>query len=416
MSGVVEKLHTIIKEMIPGLSPKNLVKSALRNLPLPRTIFVIAIGKAAWMMAKGAKEELKDRITGGIIVTKYSHSMGEIPPFQIVEAGHPLPDINSEKAARLVVETLKKSNLDVLLLLSGGASSVFELPQPGITLDEITEINRALINSGATIDEINTVRKHLSSVKGGRLAQTISPRRITTLILSDVIGDRIDTVGSGPTAEDSSTSRDAIGVLKRYSIPTKEHIINAISKETPKKLSNATNIIIGNVTMACELAEQIAKQKGYNTAILTTTLTGEAREIGKCVSSIAKELVTKDRPVNKPALLIMGGETTVSVKGTGKGGRNQELALSAAIEISNLDNVAIASFGTDGTDGPTDAAGGIVDGNTAKSILNRHISPIEYLENNDSYTALKSANALIKIGPTGTNLNDVIMVLALPQS
>lgn len=290
---------------------------------------------------------------------------------------------------------------------------MFELPMEGVSLEELQKITDSLLKSGANIEEINTVRKHLSQVKGGRFAEKIFPARVVTLVLSDVLGDRIDVVASGPTSPDASTSEEAIRILERYRISVSNEVKKALLKETPKHLSNVEIHVLGNVQKVCEAAKKIATEKGFNSEILTTTLDCEAKEAGRFIASIMKEIKFRDRPLEKPAAVIFGGETVVHVKGNGLGGRNQELALSAAIALEGVEGVVLCSVGTDGTDGPTDAAGGIVDGRTAKILKEMGEDPVEYLENNDSYNALKKAGALLKTGPTGTNVNDLIIGLVI---
>jgi len=314
------------------------------------------------------------------------------------------------KRALELTNSLKEDDI-VLFLISGGGSALFEMPVDGVSLEDIQKLTEALLKSGANIVEINTVRKHLSKVKGGRFAQHVYPAKIVSLVLSDVLGNRLDSIASGPAYPDGTTSQQAIDVLRKYNIMVSEKILNALAQETPKELSNVETFIIGSVKVACENAEKFASQLGYNTFVLTTTLDCEAKEAGKFLASIAKEIKNSDRPVKKPAAIILGGETVVKVKGSGKGGRNQELALSFALAIEGLENIVLCSFGTDGTDGPTDAAGGIVDGQTAQKIRKAGLSPESFLENNDSYNALKIAGDLLITGPTGTNVNDLIVLL-----
>ncbi|MFN4268852.1 MAG: glycerate kinase, partial [Fervidobacterium pennivorans] len=263
----------------------------------------------------------------------------------------------------------------------------------------------------ANIVEINTIRKHLSKVKGGRFAQHVYPAKVLSLVLSDVLGDRLDTIASGPAYPDSSTSQQAIDVIEKYKLKVSNDILNALKEETPKELPNIETYIIGSVKVSCDKAMEKARELGFNTIILTTQLNCEAKEAGRFLAAIGKEILENNRPIPKPAAVILGGETVVHVKGNGKGGRNQELALSFAIEIEGLEKIALCSFGTDGTDGPTDAAGGIVDGQTCEKIRKAGYSPEKLLENNDSYNALKIANDLLITGPTGTNVNDLIVML-----
>jgi len=404
----------IVRNSIESVLPDRAVKDALKKLNL-QDVFLVSVGKAAWRMAKAAHEVLNGKIRKGIVITKYGHSEGSIDGFEIYEAGHPIPDENTLRATRRVMEMVEELNEKdtVLFLLSGGGSALFELPMEGVSLEELQEITDSLLKCGANIEEINTVRKHLSQVKGGRFAEKVYPARVVTLVLSDVLGDRVDMVASGPTCPDTSTSEEAIRILERYRISVSNDVKKALSKETPKHLSNVEIHVLGNVQKVCEAAKKIATEKGFNSEILTTTLDCEAKEAGRFIASIMKEIKFRDRPLEKPAAVIFGGETVVHVKGNGLGGRNQELALSAAIALEGVEGVVLCSVGTDGTDGPTDAAGGIVDGRTAKILKEMGEDPVEYLENNDSDSALKKAGALLKTGPTGTNVNDLIVCLVI---
>ena len=414
MSGA-ELLKTaieIVEKSIESVLPDRAVKDTLERLNL-KDVFLVAVGKAAWRMAKAAHEVLNGKIKRGIVITKYGHSEGPIDGFEIYEAGHPIPDGNTVRATRRVMEMVEKlrEKDTILFLLSGGGSALFELPMEGVSLEELQEITDSLLKSGAKVEEINTVRKHLSQVKGGRFAEKIYPAKVITLVLSDVLGDRIDVVASGPTWPDRSTSEEAIRILERYKISVSDRVKKALLKETPEYLSNVEVHVLGNVQKVCEAAKRIAVEKGFNTEILTTTLDCEAKEAGRFIASIMREIKEKNRPLRKPAAVIFGGETVVHVKGNGMGGRNQELALSAAIALEGLEGVVLCSVGTDGTDGPTDAAGGVVDGKTATILKEMGEDPLEYLESNDSYNALKKAGALLKTGPTGTNVNDLIIGL-----
>ncbi|PLV55812.1 glycerate kinase [Thermotoga sp. SG1] len=404
----------IARNSIESVLPDRAVKDTLKRLNL-QDVLLVSVGKAAWRMAQAAYEILNGKIRKGIVITKYGHSEGPINDFEVYEAGHPIPDENTLKATRRVIEMVEGLNEKdtVLFLLSGGGSALFELPMEGVSLEEIQEITDLLLKSGANIEEINTVRKHLSQVKGGRFAEKVHPAKVITLVLSDVLGDRIDVVASGPTSLDTSTSEEAIKILERYKINVSNNVKKALLKETPKHLSNVEIHVLGNVQKVCEAAKKIAIEKGFNSEILTTALDCEAKEAGRFIASIMKEIKFRDRPLKKPAAVILGGETVVHVKGKGLGGRNQELALSAAIALEGIEGVVLCSVGTDGTDGPTDAAGGIVDGRTVKILKEMGEDPIEYLENNDSYNALKKAGALFKTGPTGTNVNDLIVGLVI---
>jgi len=403
----------IIDYSIKAVLPDNAVKKAIKKRKLPDKIVLVAIGKAAWRMAKAAQEILGDKIKSGVVITKYHHSQGKIGDLKIFEAGHPVPDENTIKASS---EALKMvSNLSpedtVLFLVSGGGSALFEVPQEGVTLEDLTGVTNQLLRSGADIVEINTIRKRLSAVKGGRFALLCKPAKVLALVLSDVLGDRLDSIASGPAYPDSTTWEDAIRIIQKYGIQLRPELLKVLKNETPKSLDNVETEIIGSVSRVCEVAAERAKMLGYEPMIFTTTLDCEAREAGSFIAAIIREVVTNSRPLKKPCALIFGGETVVHVRGNGKGGRNQELALAAATKIEGLREVVIASVGTDGTDGPTDAAGGIADGNTAQKLKKKGINIESALANNDSYHALDAVGNLIKTGPTGTNVNDLIIAL-----
>jgi len=408
-----ENVLTIIDETIKAVYPEGAVRHALTNWRSEGRIKVVAIGKAAWRMAKAASGSLGDRISQGIVITKYGHSMGDIEAFEVFEAGHPIPDRNTIKATERALdmtEGLRQEDI-LLFLVSGGGSSLFELPAQNVELDDLIKLTDQLLKSGATISEINTVRKHLSRVKGGRFAETVRPAGIHCLVLSDVLGDSLDTIASGPAYPDATTSEDALRIIRKYGVKLRSGVLDALGKETPKSLDNVETKIIGSILVACEAARRAAQKLGYSSTILTATLDGEAREAGAFISAIAREVASRDRPVKRPCAIILGGETVVQVKGNGLGGRNQELALSAARGIEGLDNVVIASMATDGTDGPTDAAGGVVDGETVVRLREKSIDVEEALENNDSYHALEAAGDLLNTGPTGTNVNDLVLLL-----
>ena len=363
-------------------------------------------------MAKAASDILGAGISGAV-VTKYDHSMGDIQGLEIFEAGHPVLDENTLKGTKALLEHVKglKAEDTVLFLVSGGGSALFELPAEGVTLADMKDITSQLLACGADIVEINTIRKHLSGVKGGRFAQLCAPAKVFMVVLSDVLGDRLDSIASGPAWPDDSTSEEALAIVKKYSLKVKPELMKILAQETPKKLDNVTAVITGSVTALCQAACEIAKSKGYEPLVLTTTMTCEAREAGSLMASIAREVLTSGRPVKAPCAIIAGGETVVHLTGHGMGGRNQEFALAAASGIAGLEGVVIASLGSDGTDGPTDAAGGIVDGTTEATLKAKGVNISDVLKENDAYNALKAADALLMTGPTGTNVNDVAMAL-----
>ncbi|MBP7237690.1 MAG: glycerate kinase [Petrotogaceae bacterium] len=413
MYNMKEDALKIISDSIEAVKPEACVKRALRDFSHEGNIFVLAIGKAAWRMAYAAQKSLKGKITQGIVITKYQHSAGPIKSFEVYEAGHPISDENTVLATKKALEmTEKLTKNDLLLfLVSGGGSALFELPAPGVSLTELMAVNNSLIRSGADIVEINTVRKHISSVKGGRFAKLISPAKIFSLVLSDVVGDRLDSIASGPAYPDSSTSQEASEILKKYRIDLSENALQAVQKETPKVLDNVSSQIIGNVKLLCESAAKSAKKLGYTPKILSWSVGCEASQIADMLCCIARDSDLSDFSFKKPYALILGGEPVVNVTGNGLGGRNQELVLRAAIKIKGLENTVVSSVGSDGTDGPTDAAGGLADGNSFNEMVNCGIDPAAYLKNNDSYHALEKSGLLVKTGPTGTNVNDLIILL-----
>ena len=364
-----------------------------------RNIFVVGAGKAAARMAAEAERKLGALITAGVVNTKYGHAGKHLRRIAVNECGHPLPDEAGVRGAERIAELAQAASTGdlVLCLISGGASALLPLPVAGLSLAEKVEVTRQLLERGADIHQMNTVRKHLSRIKGGQLAAMASPATVISLILSDVIGDNLETIGSGPTAADPTTVEDARAVLKRFGI---EGRAADLLRETPKT-SAAANYVIGSNRLALEAARKKARALGYRTLLLSSSVQGETRDAAQVLASIAREVRQQGHPVDAPACLLSGGETTVTLRGRGKGGRNQEFALAAAIAIAGLDKIVMLAGGTDGTDGPTDAAGGMVDGWTADG------GARAALDNNDSYEYLKSRDALVTTGPTGTNVMDI---------
>lgn len=401
----------IIERTIADVMPEKAVKEQLMKTKLSGRIFVVSVGKAAWTMAKAASKELKERIYQGLVVTKYDHIMGELPNFEMIEAGHPIPDENSVLGAKCAIALLKEAQAEdsVLFLLSGGGSALFELPEEGITLDEIQAVTSQLLLCGAGIQEINVIRKKLSRVKGGKLAAYAGEAKAYSVILSDVLGDHEDMIASGLTYPDHTSGEDALEIIRKYDIQLPEHIKDVLSNAKPCWEEKVENHVVGSVKQLCRSAANHAEALGYRAEILTDEMTCEAKEAGIWLSSMAK------KKHDKPTAYIAGGETVVRVKGKGLGGRNQEIALSAAIELSGIDNVVLFSLGSDGTDGPTDAAGGMVDGSTYEQLRELGIDCRQVLEENDAYHALEKIGGLIKTGPTGTNVNDVAMLLCRPD-
>lgn len=412
MSTMREDANLIISKTIKAVFPEEAVMSALANRSFGENIYLAAIGKAAYAMAETAHKALGERIKAGVVVTKYGHARGSLDRIQIVEAGHPIPDENTLKGAQMILDMTAglKEDDQVIFLVSGGGSALFEKPAEGISLADIEEVTKSLLACGADIVEINTVRKRLSAVKGGRFALHVNPARIFSIVLSDVIGDRLDSIASGPAYPDSSTTEDALSVVEKYRLSFRNHIMNKLRTETPKSLQNVETVVTGSVSVLCQEAAKAARLLGYEPHILSSTLACEAKEGGRFLAAIARE-IHQSANFKRPCAIIVGGETVVTLKGTGKGGRNQEFALAAADSIGDCPNTVIFSLGSDGTDGPTDAAGGMVDEFTGQTLLDQGIKISEVLENNDAYHALKQSNGLIMTGPTGTNVNDVAVLL-----
>ncbi len=368
-------------------------------------LILVAVGKAAWPMARAALEFLPaDR---GAVITKYGHAQGSLEPLGIFEAGHPVPDENGYRATQRVLEMVQNLTArdHVLLLLSGGGSALFE--KPLVSPDMLAGLTGALLRSGADIRAINAVRKRLSQVKGGKFAAICAPAHVTTIALSDVLGDAPDAIASGPAVPDLTTCQDALEALKRYGVEAPPDILRLLAIETPKQLPNAECVVAGGVKILCEAASEACRALGYEPMILTDSLDCEAREAGRFLAAIARRHHSGGRKL----AFLAGGETVVHVTGTGLGGRNQEIALAAAQGLQGLDNAAVFSFGSDGTDGPTDAAGGYVDGGTMAALAAAGVSYEAALGNNDAYRALSACGGLIVTGPTGTNVNDLSALL-----
>lgn len=405
---LLKDANKIIEASINSALPDNAVRQALSSLPnIKGKLFCVSIGKAAWQMANAAYKELEGKIHKGIVITKYGHAKGKIGNLEIFEAGHPVPDKNTYLATSKVidlVDNLSKDDL-VLFLISGGGSALFE--KPLISEGEMESITKELLKSGADIVSMNMIRKRLSAVKGGKFAKLCQPARAFSVVLSDIIGDPLDMIASGPAYPDSSTKEDAEEVIKKYGLKLSLEAKKCLEEETPKSLDNVEVRITGSVSELCKAAQLKAQELGYQTIILTDSLSCQAKEAGSFLGAIAK-FQTKNK---KKIAFIAGGETIVKVRGNGKGGRNQELALAAAKEISGLKNVLIFSMGSDGTDGPTDAAGGIVTGETKNILDSLGIDIDDVLNRNDAYNALIKTNGLIFTGPTGTNVNDLSCLL-----
>ncbi len=388
-------------------------------------VYVIGTGKATAAMAQAVEECLSNRITSGFINVKYGHTR----PLKYItahEAGHPVPDDSGLKGSEQIIHLIQSAGERdlIIFLISGGGSALLPSPVRGLTLHDIQKTTQALLEVSAPITDINTIRKHLSRLKGGRLAKLAYPSTLITLILSDVIGDRLDSIASGPTAPDESTYHTCQHIISKFNLQNKipsrvfDFIVsgqNGKEEETLKSgdpvFQNVQNVIIGSNIQAIKEAKRRAETLGYNSLILSSTIEGEAKEVAKMWASISKEIISTKNPLPPPACIISGGETTVTIRGHGLGGRNQEFVLAAAIEIDGLHNTVIFSCGTDGTDGPTDAAGAIADGQTLKRAKQKQMDAEDFLLDNDSYHFFKALDDLIFTGPTFTNVMDLRLIM-----
>ncbi len=401
----------IMNDAIAAVLPEKAVQDALASFSLPAEgegrVLLVAIGKAAWRMVKAAADTLGHRMERGLVVTKYGHSQGALPRIEIIEAGHPVLDKNScfgaQKALELVAD-LSEQDV-VLFLVSGGGSAVFE--QPLVPLEELSDLTSQLLRSGASITEINTIRKRLSAVKGGRFGQACAPARVFSIILSDVLGDPLDMIASGPAAVDTSTCAQALDIIQRYDLRLSKRAQELLTIETPKALPHVTSVVSGSVRALCQAAEDSCRALGYTPVTLADSVDCQARELGAVLAAIAR----RHQDASSSLAFLMGGETVVKVLGDGKGGRNQEVALAAALGLAGCQDTAVFSFGSDGTDGPTDAAGGFADEHTHQRLLEKGIHIADVLARNDAYPALQAADGLLMTGPTGTNVNDLSIVL-----
>ncbi len=441
-SKTVEKLRKDARKIfmagVEGVEPARAVKSFAHrqdntltvnirkyHLNQIENIYVVGAGKAAAPMALAVEQILGNRINKGLINTKYGHGLS-LNRIELKEAGHPLPDEAGMQGAETIlslIEGAKDKDL-IICLISGGGSALLPLPAQGISLEEKQEATSFLLGCGATIQEINTIRKHISRIKGGRLAEASWPAQLLTLILSDVVGDPLDVIASGPTVPDQSTFEDCLAIAKKYKLESKvsPSIRNYLHEgaagrrqDTPKPgnvcFAKTQNVIIGSNIQAIGASASEAHQLGYHPLILSSLIEGEARQVAKVHAAIVKEVIRTGNPITRPACLISGGETTVTLRGEGKGGRNQEFVLAAALEIKDLKMTAILSGGTDGTDGPTDAAGALADGNTVRRSWMRGMDPASYLDRNDSYNFFFKLGDLLITGPTRTNVMDLRIII-----
>jgi glycerate 2-kinase len=420
----VNPIHAI-KKHVTHQDDRLIVGDQDYNLAEYDGIYVIGTGKASAAMAQAVEELLGERLKGGVVNVKYGHSF-PLNKIKVNEAGHPVPDEAGFHGTEEIIQLLKKTEKNdlVLFLISGGGSALLPYPAEGVTLEEKQQVTKCLLEVGACIHEINAVRKHLSRVKGGRLAKLAHPSTLISLVLSDVIGDDLDTIASGPTVPDSSTFDDCLKIIEKYQMGEKipvsvveflEKGARGEAEETPKAgdpaFQRTQNLVIASNILAVQGAKRKAEELGYSSLILSTFVEGETKEVARVHAAVAKEILQTGNPVPRPACVISGGETTVTIRGKGLGGRNQEFVLAAAIDIDGLENVVILSGGTDGTDGPTDAAGAIADGMTKNRALEKGMNAEQYLRENNSYNFFEPLGDLLITGPTHTNVMDLRLVM-----
>jgi hydroxypyruvate reductase/glycerate 2-kinase len=435
-----EKLRTdatsILTDAISAVDPSACVRRAIKkkgtcifindrryDLSLYRNVYSIAFGKAAISMSNAIEDILGDSLKDGIAITKHGFA-GSLKKMKVYEAGHPMPDDYSVDAGKMVREFLEDTGEDDLIffLISGGGSALVTLPRKGISIIDIVKMTDGLMRTGATIDELNTVRKHLCSIKGGGLAKMTYPSESVSLILSDVVGDPLDVIASGPTVPDRSTFAEFSDIVKRYDIKVSPAVaglledgLEGVIEETPKHgepvFERTSHYLIGNNALALQEAEKKASELGYNTMVLSSSIVGEAKEVAKVFAAIAREERSRETPMPLPACILAGGETTVTMKGKGIGGRCQEMALSFGIEVSGLEGVLLLAAGTDGNDGTTDSAGAFADGDTLQNGKDLQMDARNDLYNNNSNAYFRETGGLIFTGPTGTNVMDIYMIL-----
>ncbi len=431
MDALREQAWHLVRAALAAVDPAQAVTQALARLPLPaQPVFLLAVGKAAPRMALAAYPYLAPYLWRALVITARGHTHGQAFPagWTVCESAHPVPDEAGARAAALVEATARAAPADALLLflLSGGASALLPAPMPGLTLEDVQRTTELLLRSGATIHEVNAVRKHLERLKGGGLARLWAPRPILALLLADVVDEDPAVIGSGPVTPDPTTYAQAWAILERYALlPQLPAAVVAHLQagrrgalpETPKPgevcFARVTQQVVAANRHALLAAQMAAQAQGYHTLNLGAFLEGEARTVGRVVAGLARSIRRHALPLPAPACLLWGGETTVTVRGSGRGGRNQELALAAALALEGVPGVGVLAFSTDGRDGPTDAAGAFVDGTTAARMRAAGVDPLQALAENNSYAALGAAGALLRSGPTGTNVNDLVVVLVV---
>jgi glycerate 2-kinase len=430
-----ESAWTIINAALQAVNPAQAVRNYFSTRPdivarintVAGRVLVIGAGKASAPMAQAVYELFGDRIEQGVVVVKYGHTLEkEIPNIEIVEAGHPVPDAAGAQATRRIVALAASAtpNDFVLCLISGGGSALLTLPVEGVSLGDLQVTTQTLLAAGCSIDAVNTMRRHLSAVKGGQLARQTAPAPMLNLILSDVVGDPLEAIASGPTVPDPTTFADAWYLVKRYQLVGRlpEVVAQRLQAgahgqipDTPGRddpvFDQVTNVVVGSNRIAAQAAVIAAQANGFDARLLTTFVEGEAREVGRVVAGLAKGIVREETGMHHPACLVMGGETTVTLTGTGTGGRNQEMALSVAMALDGWPGVLVVCLGTDGNDGPTDAAGAFADGSTVSRATAKGLDPADHLRRNDAYPFFAALDDLIFTGPTNTNVNDLTLVL-----
>jgi hydroxypyruvate reductase len=427
---LAEDAVACLEAAIAAVDPERLVREHLAAQPVPPgPLWLAGIGKAAGPMAAGARAVVGDRIVGGVLIAPEGVEVIPPPGVRLFRGGHPMPNREGAEGAEAILELARGLDASdrLLCLISGGGSALMTLPPDGVSLAEVQEATELLLKAGATIQELNAVRKHLDRLKGGRLARASAPARVEALVLSDVIGDLLDVIASGPVSPDPSTFADAVDVLEdrglwaRVPEAVRSHLGRGLEGEEEESPSagdpcfeGVTATLVGNNRLAARAACAEAERRGYHARLLTTLMTGEAREVGCVLAALGREMRLSGEPIRPPACLVSAGETTVTVVGNGKGGRNQELVLGAALEIAGEEGIVVASIGTDGIDGPTDAAGAFADGTTVARGRAANLDARALLADNDAYRFFRAVDGLIVTGPTGTNVMDVQVVLARP--
>lgn len=411
-----QDLIKIMSAALHAVDPYNAVSHHLANIEInsPKNIYVVGAGKAGLPMTQAVVDELGENISVGQVTVKDGYGgVDHVGRVKIVEAGHPLPDQRGIHSTQEILALLEDATSDdlVICLISGGGSAL--LTDPLVSLDDLRALTDELLACGAAINEINTLRKQLDRVKGGGLAQAAHPAQVLTLILSDVVGDPLDMIASGPTVSNPDTPQDALAVIEKYDLAERipDSVIKVLGRESGSRevsMSGCQNILVGNNQMAAQAALTEAEKLGYNTCLLTTTLQGEARQVGQ---EMANTLRNAAQTEPRPFLWVAGGETTVTIQGKGQGGRNQELALATVDILAGVENVALVTLATDGGDGPTNAAGAVVTGDTLKRAKHLGLDPDKYLKNNDSYHFFDPLGSLLKPGPTQTNVNDLVFLV-----